>query len=203
MRARSLAPPSNPAPSELRMPIRPFRTLLSLAALSAVTACASTDTRMLEGWNGYGDARAVGWTTAIADLTDDAGEEISLEGWVTEVCAVKGCWMRVRDDAGDVVLVRFRDYGFFVPRNARGRRTVLTGIPQVRTFSVEQRRHLLEDAGATADEIAAVTEPSTEVVVIADGVWIQGGGLDAPHDPAAAESCLVDEPANPITESDQ
>jgi hypothetical protein len=109
--------------------------------------------------------------------------------------------MRVRDDAGDVVLVRFRDYGFFVPRNARGRRTVLTGVPQVRTFSVAQRRHLLEDAGAGADEVAAVTEPSTEVVVIADGVWIQGGGLDAPYDPAAPESCMVDEPAGTEAES--
>ena len=184
------------------MPIRPCRTALVLAIVAAgLTGCASTDTRMLEGWNGYGDAHQVGGTTPIAALADDAGREIALEGWVAEVCAVKGCWMRVRDDAGDVVLVRFRDYGFFVPRNARGRRTVLTGVPQVRTFSVAQRRHLLEDAGAGADEVAAVTEPSTEVVVIADGVWIQGGGLDAPYDPAAPESCMVDEPAATEAES--
>ncbi len=188
---------------ELRMTPRTIRAALVLTLAAAVSGCVSTDTRMLEGWNGYGDAHAVGGTTPVADLAADAGREIALDGSITEVCAVKGCWMRVRDRAGDVVLVRFRDYGFFVPRNARGRRTVLTGIPQVRTFSVEQRRHLLEDAGASAEEIAAVTEPSTEVVVIADGVWIQGGGLDDPYDPAAPESCIVDEPAGRTSESDQ
>jgi hypothetical protein len=178
------------------MPIRPTLLVLAVAAVPLFAGCASTDTRMLDGWHGYGDAHGVGSTTAVAALADDAGHEIALEGWVTEVCAVKGCWMRVRDDAGDVVLVRFRDYGFFVPRNARGRRTVLSGVPQVRTFSVEQRRHLLEDAGATAEEIAAVTESSTEVVVIADGVWIQGGGLDLPYAPPTAEDCVVDQPAD-------
>ena len=90
------------------------------------------------------------------------------------------------------VFVKFKDYGFFVPRNARGRRTVVHGTPQVRSFSIEQRRHLLEDANASAEEIARVDGPSTEVVFLADGAWVQGGGLEPPYTPAPVEDCPLD-----------
>lgn len=173
---------------------RPIHILPLLVAAAFITGCTSTsDERLLEGWNGFGDAHPVGRTTEVAELAEHPGEEVAIEGWVTEVCAVKGCWMRVRGDDDAVVLVRFRDYGFFVPRNARGRRTVVSGESRVTTFSVAQRRHLLEDAGASPEEIAAVTEPTTEVVLIADGVWIQGGGLEAPYAPPAPETCIIEE----------
>ena len=67
------------------------------------------------------------------------------------------------------------------------------GIPYVQTLDVAQRRHLAADAGASAAEMAAITEPETRVVFIADGVWIQGGGLDAPYAPATPEDCIIEE----------
>lgn len=172
-----------------------FRSLaiLSLSLTVFSTACRTTDPASLTGWSPYGEAVAIGPTLSVGELADHGGESVDIEGWVTDVCAVKGCWMRIRDDADQEVLVRFRDYGFFVPRNARGRRTVLAGTPAVTTLSVAQRRHLLEDAGASAEEIAAVTSPSTEVVVVADGVWIQGGGLEPPYATAVEEDCIIEE----------
>ena len=168
--------------------IIPFGILLSGCGGSHATKQALGD-----GWKAYGDAQTVERTSVpVASLTEADGYDIVLEGWVTEVCAVKGCWMRVQDDEGDVVLVRFKDYGFFVPRNARGRRTVVHGTPQVRTFSVEQRRHLLEDGNASLEEIASVDEPRTEVVFLADGAWVQGGGLQPPYAPAPVEDCPLD-----------
>ena len=147
----------------------------------------------LEDWRAYGDAVPVDSTVHIAALGAMNGETTAIEGWVEGVCMKKGCWMKVRE-GDDEVLVRFRDYGFFVPRNARGRRTVLEGVPIVRVFDVEQRRHLASDAGASEAEIAAITEPETQVVFMANGVWIQGGGLDDPYAPPVPEGpCPLDE----------
>lgn len=174
-----------------------IRTAVTLAIAAMLTACAPNDRlETLEGWQSYGDAVPVESTVHIAALGAMNGESTAIEGWVEGVCMKKGCWMKVREGE-DEVLVRFRDYGFFVPRNARGRRTVIEGVPQVRVFDVEQRRHLASDAGATEAEIAAITEPETQVVFMADGVWIQGGGLDEPYAPPAPEGpCPLDKEPN-------
>lgn len=166
----------------------------TLAVATLITGCVQPDRLdTLAGWEVYGDAQPVNTTVHIAALGAMNGEPTAIEGWIEGVCLKKGCWMKVRE-GDDEVLVRFRDYGFFVPRNARGRRTVIEGVPQVRVFDVEQRRHLASDAGATEAEIAAITEPETQVVFMADGVWIQGGGLDEPYAPPAPEGpCPLDE----------
>jgi hypothetical protein len=182
----------------MHQPLKRLTSILATIPLSlALWGCGgshATNQALGDGWNAYGDAQTVKRTSVpVASLPEAEGYDIVLEGWVTEVCAVKGCWMRVQDDDGDVVLVRFKDYGFFVPRNARGRRTVIHGTPLVQTFSVAQRRHLLEDAKASAEEIARVDEPSTEVVFLADGAWVQGGGLEPPYAPATGEDCIIEE----------
>ena len=184
-----------PSPGELH--VRRTTCLALLTAMLA-TGCARTasDQAMRTGWSGYGDARVVKRrSTPIPNLSARSGETVVMEGWIDDVCIVKGCWVRVRDEQGDEVLVRVLNYGFFVPRNARGRRIVAHGIPEVRTLSVEQQRHLLEDAGAGEAEMLAITEPATETIMIADGVWIQGEGLDLPYAAAVQETCVVDEPA--------
>lgn len=171
-------------------------TCLTIATAMLATGCAKTasDQAMRSGWSGYGNAQAVDQhNTPIANLGARSGEVVVSEGWIDEICPIKGCWMRIHGDNGNEVLVRFTDYAFFVPRNARGRRTVIHGIPQVRTLSVEQRRHLLEDAGASMEEIASVIEPKVETIFMADGVWIQGEGLDDPYAPPVQETCILDE----------
>ena len=179
-------------------------TCLALFTAMLVTGCARTasDQAMRTGWSGYGDARVVKRrSTPIPNLSARSGETVVMEGWIDDVCMVKGCWVRVRDEQGEEVLVRFLNYGFFVPRNARGRRIVAHGIPEVRTLSVEQQRHLLEDAGASEEEMLAITEPTIETIMMADGVWIQGEGLDLPYGTEVQETCIIDEPtAEPTTE---
>ena len=177
-----------------RSRIIPLAGIIAIAAL--LTGCANHQVEGLEGWRSYGDAVPVDTTVQIAALGAMNGETTAIEGWVEGVCMKKGCWMKVRE-GDEEVLVRFRDYGFFVPRNARGRRTVIEGVPIVRVFDVEQRRHLASDAGASEAEIAAITESETQVVFMANGVWIQGGGLDEPYAPPAPEGpCPLDKEPN-------
>ncbi len=36
---------------------------------------------------------------------------------VTEVCKAKGCWMKLQMEDGSKVMVKFKDYGFFMPKD--------------------------------------------------------------------------------------
>ena len=39
----------------------------------------------------------------------------NISGEIIDVCPKKGCWMNVKVDS-DTVFVKFKDYGFFVPK---------------------------------------------------------------------------------------
>lgn len=70
--------------------------------------------------------------------------------------------------------VRFKDYGFFVPKEgAEGKTAVVEGFAFVDTLSVDHLRHLAEDAGQTAEEIAAINEPEISINFEAHGVVIK------------------------------
>lgn len=132
-----------------------------------------------DNWSHYGTADPdVGEATPVAALAGDE-TDVVITGTITDVCAKKGCWMRVAD-GDDEVFVRFQDYAFFVPRNAAGHEVVLHGTVETKTTSVEELRHYAEDAGKTPAEIAAITEPESTTTVFADSVYIAGEGLDAP-----------------------
>lgn len=113
---------------------------------------------------------AAGLRTALADV---GRAEVRFEGDIVSTCPKKGCWMDVASGE-DTVFVRFQDYGFFVPtEGAEGKRTVIQGEAFFDTLTVDMRRHYAEDAGATAEEIAAITEPELKLAFMATGVMIE------------------------------
>ena len=95
-----------------------------------------------------------------------------VEGEVTNVCAVKGCWMTM-DVGGQEMMVRFKDYGFFVPKDAAGKTAVVQGQAKVDTVDVATLRHYAEDAGKSAEEVKAITEPEVKLSFEADGVLLR------------------------------
>ena len=46
---------------------------------------------------------------------------------VHEVCQAKGCWMRLNLDDENEVMVKFKDYGFFVPKDITGKKVIING----------------------------------------------------------------------------
>ena len=103
-----------------------------------------------------------------------AVENVILDGVITQTCAKKGCWMDVKMAEGDTMMVRFKDYGFFVPKEgAEGLRTVMRGKAKMDAISVDLLRHYAEDAGKSEDEVMAITEPRFVLEFIADGVLIE------------------------------
>jgi hypothetical protein len=91
---------------------------------------------------------------------------------INEVCSAKGCWMKLDIGNGEEVMVKFKDYGFFMPLDAKGD-VVVNGKAFVTETSVEELRHYAEDAGKSKEEIETITTPEKTYGFLADGVLLK------------------------------
>jgi len=91
---------------------------------------------------------------------------------INEVCSTKGCWMRLDLENAEEVMVRFKDYGFFMPLNATGE-VIVNGKAFVTEISVDELKHYAKDAGKSEAEIAAITEAEKTFAFEADGVLLK------------------------------
>ncbi len=105
-----------------------------------------------------------------ADLTDTL--QTTLRGTVNEVCQAKGCWMTIAAGEDTEMMVKFKDYGFFMPKDISGEEVIMHGMAYYQITPVDELRHYAEDAGKSAEEIAAITEPKKELHFLADGVQL-------------------------------
>ncbi|MGB1370362.1 MAG: DUF4920 domain-containing protein [Flavobacteriaceae bacterium] len=127
-------------------------------------------------YNLYGDAFKTDSILSLDELSqkiEKIGDtlQLTLKGTIKEVCTKKGCWMTLSMENDSEMMVRFKDYGFFVPLDASGE-VLIHGKAFISKTSVDDLRHYAEDAGASDDEIAAITTPKTSYNFEADGVLI-------------------------------
>ncbi len=94
-------------------------------------------------------------------------------GEVLEVCQAKGCWMKLTLKDGQEAMVRFKDYGFFMPKDIAGRKVIVNGLAFVSEMSVEDQRHYAKDAGKSDAEITEITTPKKTYGFEADGVVLK------------------------------
>jgi hypothetical protein len=73
----------------------------------------------------------------------------------------------------ETIMVRFKDYGFFMPLDAAGKEVIVAGKAFVKEVSVADLKHYAEDAGKSSDEIANITEPAMEFAFEANGVLLK------------------------------
>lgn len=100
----------------------------------------------------------------------DTLENVAVKGEVTSVCKAKGCWMTIAGN--EDMMVKFKDYGFFMPKDIDGREVVMHGQAYYAVTPIDELRHYAEDAGKSAEEIAAITEPKKELRFLASGVLL-------------------------------
>lgn len=98
---------------------------------------------------------------------------ITLKGEVVAVCQKKGCWMDVDMGNNETLKVRFKDYGFFVPKDIAGRRVIIQGIAKKESLDVETLRHYAEDAGKSEEEISEITKAEDKYTFEATGVILE------------------------------
>lgn len=96
----------------------------------------------------------------------------TLRGTVDAVCQAKGCWMTIAAGEETEMMVKFKDYGFFMPKDISGREVIMNGIAYYEVTPVDELRHYAEDAGDSAEKIAMITEPKRELKFLADGVQL-------------------------------
>ena len=95
----------------------------------------------------------------LNQLSENDSVQVKVEAVINSICQKKGCWMYVDLNEETEMLVRFKDYGFFVPMDASGSTAIVEGMAKVDTLSVAWLKHLKEDANAPQEEIDAITEP--------------------------------------------
>lgn len=147
-----------------------MKKLVYLVLAIIFTACSNTPT---ETYDSFGQKISSDGIESFASL-DQALENqdsvrIKISGEIDEICQMKGCWMTLKaEEDTDPVRVTFKDYGFFVPKDAHNRKTILEGVAVRETLSEDKARHYAEDAGVPFDS----TKTYTEISFVADGVLI-------------------------------
>ena len=91
---------------------------------------------------------------------------------VKSVCQVKGCWMRLSLDSNNEVIVRFKNYAFFVPKDIIGKDVIINGKAFVKETSVDEQRHYAKDSGKSTKEVENIIEPKRTYSFLADGVLV-------------------------------
>lgn len=107
------------------------------------------------------------------NLTPGDSVQVKMTSKVNSVCQTKGCWMRLDLGNEEEVMVKFKDYGFFMPKNIAGQEVVIDGTAFVDEMTVEEQKHYAQDAGKSEEEIAAITTPKRTYTFVADGVLLK------------------------------
>lgn len=109
----------------------------------------------------------------FAGLQNTDTLQIKFNSTINEVCKAKGCWMKL--DLGDdkESMVRFKDYGFFMPLNSDHKEVIVQGKAYITSISVDELKHYAKDAGKTEEEIENITEPEFTYAFEADGVLMK------------------------------
>ena len=99
--------------------------------------------------------------------------QTKLKGEIISTCPKKGCWIEMKIDDKDV-FVKFKDYGFFVPKSGmEGKKAIIQGLASIDTVSVKDLKHYAEDAGKSKSEIEKITSPEIKISFLAEGVIIK------------------------------
>jgi len=153
-----------------------FKILLLVLVSLFLVYCQSQTTKTTQT-PVYGAAFTTKNSLAAADLPQVLGTQdsvaVKVAGQVVDVCQAKGCWLDVKLTDNTVMKVRFKDYGFFVPKNIAGKTVVLNGVAYNKSISVADQQHYAQDAGKSEAEIKAITQPQKSITFTATGVVVQ------------------------------
>jgi len=116
---------------------------------------------------------AIASNQLLSQLAGKDSASLKVEGKISSVCQKKGCWMELDLGSGKTMRVTFKDYKFFVPKDASGKTAIVDGMVYNDTLSVDDQKHYAEDAGKSNEEIAQITQPKPEISFEARGVIIK------------------------------
>jgi len=124
----------------------------------------------------YGQGVTLGDSTPVSAIVANpeqfAGRRVRIEGEVTEVCKMRGCWMALKSDTpGKTIKFKVTDGVMVFPQSAIGKFAVAEGMVRKMQLDADATRRMLAheavEQGRPFDASAAV-EPMT--IVRIDGI---------------------------------
>ncbi len=149
---------------------------LAIAFLATTPVFAGSD--FVEYGEGVTIEKAVSVKTLLAAPDDYVGKTVRVDGVITGVCKMRGCWMQLTDpETGNGVRIKVDDGVIVFPYEAMGRKASAEGVFQVITLTPEQVQARAEQqAGEPAQ---AEGEGCDKADQKKDGSG-EGAGCDAP-----------------------
>ena len=98
---------------------------------------------------------------------------VKFKSKIKNVCQKKGCWMTLVLPNEKEAFVKFKDYAFFVPKNANDEMVIVNGKAFVSIESVNELKHYAKDEGKSQAAIDSIVSPKTTYSFMADGVLIK------------------------------
>ena len=156
-----------------------YKMMIIFVALLLVVAC-KNEPKVVDSKTGaqfFGDSISVDGSITMAEMLTKMGSLDSMDCKVVatpvEVCQNKGCWMQVTSNGiKDTMMVNFKDYGFFMPKDIAGKKVVMQGFAYREVTPIEDLKHYAEDAHKSKAEIDAITAPKSELKFMAAGVVV-------------------------------
>jgi hypothetical protein len=152
-----------------------LRTSVFALAFAALTASGA----VAQSAKHYGKPFTLKEKTPISAILKDpkafAGKRVQVEGVIVEVCAERGCWIRISSDK-EFEAIRFKveDGVITFPMDARGKTVLAEGVVSVKTLTREQ---VIEQARMTAKERGTLAQfDSTKIKSGATDIELTGEG---------------------------
>jgi hypothetical protein len=123
------------------------------------------------------DDEAVPVGKVLANPAAYEGRYVRLVGNVNKVCTRKGCWLEMADEnSGKPLFVKFTCpvEGRLIPMAAVGKPVVVEGTVMVKEISESEARHLKEESGAGAEEVARIKGPQKQITLASPAARVAG-----------------------------
>ena len=98
---------------------------------------------------------------------------VKFKSKIKTVCQKKGCWMTLVLPNEKEAFVKFKEYAFFVPKNAQDEEVIVNGKAFVSIESVAELKHYAKDEGKSQAAIDSIVNPKITYSFMADGVLIK------------------------------
>ena len=108
----------------------------------------------------------------FTNLNDGESNNTKFKATVVDVFKMKGCWMNLDLKNDKQVMVRFKNYGFFVPKDIEGKDVIVEGKAFIDILSVDELKHYAFDAGKSKEEIDKIQKEKRIYSFEATGVVI-------------------------------
>lgn len=164
------APTSQPTPQPTSQPSEGSAEPAKGLGFGRTPEAQAAGTTAHYGWAFTTAGPALPISTALADCAP-TGKVCRVSAQVSGVCQNKGCWMTLTaPELKQEVRVKFKDYAFFLPRNAMGGKVDIEGVLTERIMPQEEAQHYADDAAKAGEAPRKVDGPVQTYQLMATGV---------------------------------